>query len=80
MHNNIDKFNHLLPTHNHSTRFRSNYVPSFNRLSLTQRQSLFSILPSNWNDLPDEIKSSPSIFIFKKRYKQYLLSGYLSED
>ena len=80
MYNNIVKFNHLLPAHNHSTRFRSNYVPSFNRLSLTQRQSLFSILPSIWNDLPDAIKSSPSIFIFKKRYKQYLLSGYLPDE
>ena len=79
MFNNMFKFVHLLPVHSHETRFRSNFLPSFQRLSITQRQSLFSIIPSIWNSLPEDVKNSRSLYVLKRKCKNYLLSGYMEE-
>ena len=63
------------PSHDYDTRFRINAVPSFQRLSQSQRSLTFSG-PTNWNSIPEEIRNSASINTFKKNYKNFLLNSY----
>ena len=60
----------------HNTRFSSQLLPSFQRLSSTQKSIHFQI-PHLWNSIPDHIKNSPSVDNFKIRYKRYLTSSYV---
>ena len=61
--------------HPYDTRACDMAVPFFHRLSLTQK-SLSYKGPSNWNKIPNKIKNSTSLNIFKNKYKRYLLSKY----
>ena len=63
------------PDHVHNTRGRDIAVPSFQRLASCQK-SLSYNGPKIWNTLPSDIKSSPSINIFKKRLKQHFVNSY----
>ena len=49
-------------------------IPSY-RTSLREKCSLVRF-PRIWNTIPNEIKNSESLNIFKSRFKQYLLSKY----
>ena len=76
MYKNLDKFGANLQSHNYLTRSGSNfYTPTFQRLSLTQNQSLYFQVPNNWNIIPDDIKNSTSFNVFKRKYKNFLLTN-----
>ena len=66
-------------THEYQTRFRDIAVPTFQRLSISQR-SLSYAAPSMFNSLPNEVKNSRSLPMFKKKCKTYLLDRYLVQD
>ena len=63
--------------HSYNTRSQSSLLPTFQRLTVSQ-QSIYYSGPVLWNSIPPYIKESPTIFIFKKRYKRYLIDGYAS--
>ena len=57
--------------HQYETQLASQYKPHFCRTNIKQ----FSILyrgPKIWNSLPISLISSPSIFVFKTKLKNYL--------
>ena len=55
--------------HPHNTRNRTAYlVPRFQRLNLSQR-SLSYILPFKWNEIPLNVRMSPSLNKFKKLFE-----------
>ena len=64
----------------YNTRSGDHYVPSVQRLTLAQNQSIYHQVLLNWHDIPLDIKSSPSLVGFKRKYKSHLISYYLSED
>ena len=70
----IDDVN--IKQHNHSinTRYRDNYCPQFQRLTITQKSYVFSA-PSVWNDLPHEVQNSTTYSIFKKHNKQHYINS-----
>ena len=72
MYKNITKFEAAL--HNYNTRFHNSVQTPFPNLSLYQR-SLNYVGPKLWNNLSDQIKSSPNIYTFKRRLKQSLLQA-----
>ena len=76
MYKNLDRFSNRRSLHDHETRSGNLYDPIFQRLTLTQRQSLEYQGPNNWNSIPIYIKVAPSLDIFKNRYKEYLISLY----
>ena len=43
----------------------------------TSQQSIKFIGPKIWNDLPNEIKNSKSLKIFKNKLKSYYITGSL---
>ena len=61
--------------HSYSTRGHDELMPLFARLRITEN-SLRTIGPQIWNSITQEIKNSPTISMFKNRYKQQLLSAY----
>ena len=76
MYKNIDSFSRHLPSHDYETRSGNSLNAVNQRLTLTQRQSLQFQGPIIWNSIPDNIRNAPSLNIFKKQYKQFLLSSY----
>ena len=77
MYQNLDKFNNIR-LNNLNTRSEGQYIPSFQRLTLTQNQSIKFQAPANWNEIPNDIKTNRSTNSFKKNYKNFLISGYAS--
>ena len=72
---NFETIDASIPNHSHDTRY--NFLnPVFQRLTLTQRQSVAYQAPNNWNSIPLDIKNSVSLASFKRSYKKYLLSLY----
>ena len=69
----------FLPSHSYNTRNRSNLNPTFQRLTTTQR-SLSHSAPAVWNGLPDDLKMSESLPIFKRNLKTYLINRYATEE
>lgn len=61
--------------HTYNTRGRTNAVPTFQRLSLSQRSVSYAG-PVVWNGIPNEIKVISSLPPFKVALKNYLLSRY----
>ena len=47
-------------------------IPSHN--TVLYSKSLAVVGPKAWNSIPDNVKNSPSLSIFNKRYKDYLLT------
>ena len=62
-------------SHNYATRNRDQFVPSFERLNVTQR-SLYFAAPNAWNGLPPSLKSIPKFSLFKSKLKEYLVEKY----
>ena len=63
-------------SHNYYTRNSSSLNPVFQRLTLTKRQSVTYQGPMIWNTISPDIKSKPSLRIFKNHYKKNLLEKY----
>ena len=61
--------------HDYNTRLRNNAVPSFNRLTISQR-SVYYMGPKCWNELPDSLKIETKLASFKKNLKKFYLSFY----
>ena len=58
--------------HEHETRHANDIKPPFSRNAL--RISSIRIFGATiWNAIPQEIRNSPSIDVFKKNFKSYLL-------
>ena len=77
MYKNLDKFSLNRHIHVHSTRSGFNqYIPSFQRLTLTLNQSIYYQVPANWNNIPDAIKECRSLKSFKFNYKNWILAAY----
>ena len=65
-------------SHQYSTRNSDHIVPTFQRLTITQR-SLNYAAPNAWNDLPAYLKSIPKYSSFKCKLKEYLVQKYNPE-
>ena len=77
MYKNLDMFLQSRSSHRYGTRSGNNrFNPQFQRLSLTQNQSVMYQAPNNWNTIPESIKEAPSVEVFKKPYKQHLFGCY----
>ena len=76
MYKNITKFASYFRENQNSTRSGDYYAPTFQRLTLTQNQSIKYQVPQNWNNIPSLVKNSPSISSFKRNYRTYILSFY----
>ena len=61
--------------HSHYTRHRNNLVVPFYNLSRTQTTWLYQSTLL-WGSVPDQIKDTDKIGIFKSRLKKFLLSSY----
>ena len=61
--------------HNYFTRQRELAVSSFQRSTLSQHSVSF-MGPHIWNDIPNHIRSSSSLPVFKKIFKNYLIEQY----
>ena len=61
--------------HPYATRNSSNLNPTFQRTVGTQRSLSYSA-PSVWNRLPAHIREAPSLAIFKRMLKTYLIDQY----
>ena len=79
MKKNVDNFTSNYYNNLHNTRSGNHYAPSFQRLALTQRQSIMYQAPVNWQNIPLSIRNSRSLDSFKRTYKTFLLSRY-SDD
>lgn len=62
-------------THIYDTRFRSDAIPSFQRLTQCQRSISF-MGPNYWNTIPAQIRNAQSYSLFKKHLKQYIIDSY----
>ena len=67
---------HVRP-HSHFTRNREIPLPPFERLRSTQQSVIFNVVKV-WNDVPESIKQCRSLHSFKFKFKELLLSRYLS--
>ena len=75
MYNNWEAESYAV-SHDYNTRNRNSLVPSAARLTATER-SISVVGPNIWNSIPFDIRESPTISIFKNRFKAYLLSNYI---
>ena len=66
MYKNKEKFSELIVNRPYDTRNNDQYSPAFQRLDLTQRQSVNFQVPQNWNKIPEQIKNAKSLKSFKK--------------
>ena len=67
-------FKTIESSHNHFTRNRKNLFCSFAKKT-ARKFSLKISAPVLWNSIPDEIKSSQTLFSFRKLYKAYLIDS-----
>ena len=61
--------------HSHLTRHRNNLIIPFYNLSRTQSTWLYQGILL-WDSVPDQIKNTDEVVIFKSRLQKYLLSLY----
>ena len=76
MYKHIDQFDSNLYNPPYSTRSGIHHEPSYQRLTVTQNQSIHYQVPSNWLRIPQTIKDQASLNSFKHRYKSFLISNY----
>ena len=76
MYKNNENFSANLFQSPYFSRSGSYYIPFRQRLTITSNQSVKVQALSNWNNIPDTLKNSPSVFSFKKNYKRFLLASY----
>ena len=80
MYRNIGNFSSNLYVNRNATRSGNYYQPTFQRLSVTQNQSIKYQAPLNWESIPMNIRNIRTVNSFKKHYKQYLISTYEPEN
>ena len=68
-------YENLTRTHTYSTRFRSNLLPSFNRLVVT-KQSIYEQGAIVWNEIPAPIKNAQTLPKFKRMLKAHFIEQY----
>ena len=73
---NQSNFSHT--THNYATRNAGLFVPTFNRLTVSQR-SLWYAAPNYYNSLPADLKNCNTIGVFKRKLKTFLLNRYIPD-
>ena len=61
--------------HSYNTRNRTDLVPVFHRLTLTQK-SISYTAPTFWNSLPNALKNLDTLNTFKYHLRKYLLAQY----
>ena len=61
--------------HSYNTRFINNAVPSFQRLTRCMKSLTYNG-PKCWNNIPINIRNSPSISSFKHKFKDHLIKLY----
>ena len=69
--------NVIRPSHSYSTRTANNLLPTYHRLTMTQR-NLSYIGPRLWNTIPADIKNSKNVSQFKIEYKKCIINNYIS--
>ena len=62
--------------HGYDTRTRGNLIPQFHRLTQTQHQSVDVQAPMIWNQIPCNVKTCNDIKLFKRKFKEHLISSY----
>ena len=80
MFKNIGNFESNFRVNPYLTRSGDHYAPNFQRLSLTQNQSIKFQAPKLWYQIPLEIRQCRSLTSFKKRYRSFLINKYIEED
>ena len=65
----------VVPVHNHDTRHCDQLRPPPHRIS-KYRQSTLYLGPVYWNNIPPNIRNSPSVPTFKNKLKRHILSYY----
>ena len=73
---NIDKFSQNFRINPMNTRSGDYYAPSFQRIPLTQNQSIMYQAPIIWENIPLSVRNSVSIASLKRKYKISLISCY----
>lgn len=68
----------LSRNHQYPTRFRFMLLPTYSRLVVSS-QSIYSRGAAIWNEIPENIKNSKSVSIFKRKFKKFYLAQYDSE-
>ena len=63
------------PVHNHLTRNRYNYIPPRRNTALAKR-AFFHLAPIYYHQLPNHLKSIPTLNSFKRQLKTHILSSY----
>ena len=66
------------PSHNHNTRYATS-SDNFEllRISTARDKSLLKYIgPNVWKNIPCNIKESPSLKVFIKQYRNYLIGNY----
>ena len=71
--------NEFIRSHDYDTRGSNDLRPQSARLTLTLN-SISVVGPNIWNNIPEEIKNSPSRNSFKFKYKKLLLSYYYNNQ
>ena len=67
------------PGHRYNTRNHDNIIPTYQRLTKTQRSFSHSG-PRIWNTIPLEIRSINTLQKFKRYYKNTLINTYNDTD
>ena len=70
----LEEIHELLLTHNYPTRGRARLQPPFPRVNAIKFNFLYQAI-TNWNTIPETIKNSQSLPIFKSKMKKFLLSS-----
>ena len=73
---NLERFAQNFRINPMNTRSGDYYAPSFQRIHLTQNQSIMYQAPLIWENIPLSIRNSVSLASFKRKYKISLISLY----
>lgn len=60
-----------------SSNSRNIFKQKMSRLKRYGERSFNSFAPKTWNSLPEDLRTSESLYIFKKKLKTYLFKEYL---
>ena len=61
--------------HSYETRQRSNIIPPFPRVEAIRRSYKTQFIKI-WNEIPDDIKNSCSLKVFKRKFSEHQLQSY----
>ena len=77
MYKNRERFPELIRLHNYGTRNRDTLLPPFERLCISQQSVIYNGTKI-WNSIPNRVKNSESMAVFKRNLKLFLLNRYMS--